>query len=409
MLIRLFNIVLRGITLASKFALLLVLAKYLEPSSVGLYGLIVVTVAYGMYPLGFEFYTYSTREVIKANVDVKGQYLKSQIAFHGWLYLLITPLFILIFYCELLPWYVAPWFFVLLITEHSNQELMRMLVAIQKPLMATFVLFIRHGLWALIIAFLFVFVPETRSVEAVLIAWSISGILSFIVAMWQVKIAITKGWELPIDWVWIKRGIKIALPMFLGIMSLNFISTLDRYWFESLVGSDALGAYVFYMAITAAAVSFIDAGVFSFTYPAMVAAAGAEDRETFGLLLKKMFYQALFLSITFAFLIVVFIDFLLMLVGKPVYFEMKGLLYPLLVMMVIQVVSYVPNYALYTQNSDRAIITSNILSSMVFILSVSSLIIWNQMLAIPVALICVYLFLLVYRYISYRKLIKSQV
>tara|TARA_B110001454_G_scaffold73272_1_gene70964 strand:- start:21897 stop:23126 length:1230 start_codon:yes stop_codon:yes gene_type:complete len=408
MLIRLLNIGLRGITLASKFALLLVLAKYLEPSSVGLYGLIVVTVAYGMYPLGFEFYTYSTREVIKANVDVKGQYLKSQIAFHGWLYLLIAPLFILIFYFELLPWYVAPWFFVLLITEHSNQELMRMLVAIQKPLMATFVLFIRHGLWALIIALLFVYVPETRSIESVLIAWSISGVLSFIVAMWQTKIAITKGWGLPIDRIWVKRGVKIALPMFLGTMSLNFISTLDRYWFESLVGLDALGAYVFYMAITAAAVSFIDAGVFSFIYPAMVAAAGVKDRESFGLLLNKMFYQALFLSITFAFLIIVFIDFLLILVDKPIYFELKGILYPLLVMMVIQVVSYVPNYALYTQNFDRAIITSNILSSVVFIVSVSSLILWNKMLAIPVALIFVYFFLLVYRYISYRKLSKSQ-
>ena len=51
MLNKLANIGLRGITLASKFALLLVLAKYLEPSDVGLYGLIAVTVAYGMYPL----------------------------------------------------------------------------------------------------------------------------------------------------------------------------------------------------------------------------------------------------------------------------------------------------------------------------------------------------------------------
>ena len=409
MLIRLLNLALRAITLASKFALLLVLAKYLEPSAVGLYGLIVVTVAYGMYPLGFAFYTYSTREVIKANVDIKGQYLKSQIAFHGWLYLLITPVFIMIFYCELLPWYVAPWFFVLLITEHANQELMRMLVAIQKPLVATFVLFIRHGLWALIIALLFVFVPETRSIEAVLMAWSISGVLSFIIAMWHTKIAIAKGWELPVDWSWVKRGVKIALPMFLGTMSLNFIFTLDRYWFESLVGLDALGAYVFYMAITAAAISFIDAGVFAFIYPAMIAAAGAGDRNNFVLLLKKMFYQTLCLSMTFAFLIIVFIDFLLTLVAKPVYFEMKGVLYPLLIMMVVQAVSYVPNYALYTQNSDRAIITSNILSSAVFVLCVSGLIVWNQVLAIPVALIFVYFFLLVYKCYSYCRLSKSQV
>jgi O-antigen/teichoic acid export membrane protein len=409
MLIRLLNIGLRGITLASKFALLLVLAKYLEPSSVGLYGLIVVTVAYGMYPLGFEFYTYSTREVIKAKTNIKGQYLKSQIAFHGWLYLFVTPIFILIFYHEILPWYIAPLFFVLLITEHANQELMRILIALQKPLMATFVLFIRHGLWALIVACLFVFNPEFRSLETVLIAWSISGVLSFCIAMWQAKVAITKGWELPVDWKWVRRGVKVALPMFVGTMSLNFIATLDRYWFESLVGSDALGAYVFYMAITTAAISFIDAGVFAFIYPAMIAAVGTGDVHKFNMLLKKMLYQSLFLSIAFASLIVVFIDLLLTLVSKPIYFEMKGILYPLLIMMIVQVVSYIPNYALYAQNSDRAIIVGNVLSSAVFIFCVISLLSWDRIYAIPIALIFVYLFLLVYRYIAYRRLSKSKI
>ena len=98
MLNKLANVGLRGITLVSKFALLLVLAKYLEPSDVGLYGLIAVTVAYGMYPLGFEFYTYSTREVIKAESAKKGQYLKSQMMLHVLLYVLVLPIFTLIFY-----------------------------------------------------------------------------------------------------------------------------------------------------------------------------------------------------------------------------------------------------------------------------------------------------------------------
>ena len=40
----------------------------------------------------------------------------------------------------------------------------------------------------------------------------------------------------------------------------------------------------------------------------------------------------------------------------------------------------------YTQNSDRAI-TCNILGSVVFIASVSALAVWNELFAIPVALI----------------------
>uniref|UniRef100_UPI004047F35B lipopolysaccharide biosynthesis protein n=1 Tax=Roseivirga sp. TaxID=1964215 RepID=UPI004047F35B len=408
MLNKLANVGLRGITLASKFALLLVLAKYLEPSDVGLYGLIAVTVAYGMYPLGFEFYTYSTREVIKAESAKKGQYLKSQMILHVLLYVLVLPIFTLIFYYEYLPWYVAPWFFVLVLTEHANQELMRMLIAIQKPVLATFVLFIRHGLWALLVALLFITKPEFRSLEIVLMAWSVSGLIAFLIAAQQTKFAIKYGWNLPVDWNWLRRGLKIALPMFVGTMSLNFIATIDRYWFESLVGADALGAYVFYMAIVAASVSFIDSGVFAFIYPAMVAASGRNDKEEFSLLLKKMFFQALSLAIVFAVITILMIDTLLSLISKPVYFDMKYLLYPMLVMMVIQVLSYVPNYALYTQNLDRAIIASNILSSVVFISSVSALAVWNELFAIPVALIFVYIFLLVFKYYSYRRMCRVQ-
>lgn len=408
MLNKLANVGLRGITLVSKFALLLVLTKYLEPSDVGLYGLIAVTVAYGMYPLGFEFYTYSTREVIKAESARKGQYFKSQMILHVLLYVLVLPIFTLIFYYEYLPWYIAPWFFVLVLTEHANQELMRMLIAIQKPVLATFVLFIRHGLWALLVALLFITKSEFRSLEIVLMAWSVSGLIAFWIAAQQTKFAIKYGWNLPVDWNWLRRGLRIALPMFVGTTSLNFISTIDRYWFESLVGSDALGAYVFYMAIVAASVSFIDSGVFAFIYPAMVAASGRNDKEEFSLLLKKMFFQSFSLAIIFAIITILLVDLLLGLISKPIYYDMKYLLYPMLVMMVVQVLSYVPNYALYTQNSDRAIIASNILSSVVFIASVSALAVWNELFAIPVALIFVYIFLLVFKYHSYRRMYRVQ-
>lgn len=407
MINKLFNVGLRGATLVSKFILLFAMAKYLEPSAVGLYGLIIATVAYGMYPLGFEFYTYSTREVIKANDNLKGQLLKSQIAFHVFLYLLITPVFCLIFYYGVLPWYVAPFFFVLLLTEHANQEFMRMLVAIQRPVTATFLLFIRHGSWAFLVAFLLVFLPDARDIKTILVAWSIGGVVAFIVGIVTIKAAINKGWGLPIDWNWVKRGVKIALPMFIGTLSLNFITTADRYWFESLVSSDALGAYVFYMAITVSAVSFIEAGVFSFIYPAMIVSVGAGDKAQFDNLLSKMLLQALLLSLFFAVMILFFVDILLSLISRPLYFELKYLLYPMLIMMVVQVVSYVPNYALYARNEDKPIIIGNFFSVFVFFGSANFFVFWSEKLAISLALITVYVFLLLYKYYFYNKLEKK--
>lgn len=52
---RLINLNLRTVTLLSKFALIFVLAKLLEPAEVGLYGLLAATVALGFMALGYDF------------------------------------------------------------------------------------------------------------------------------------------------------------------------------------------------------------------------------------------------------------------------------------------------------------------------------------------------------------------
>ena len=54
-LARLFNMALRGLTLASKFLLIFFLARFLEPAELGLYGLVVATIGYALYLLGLDF------------------------------------------------------------------------------------------------------------------------------------------------------------------------------------------------------------------------------------------------------------------------------------------------------------------------------------------------------------------
>lgn len=64
------NLLLHTATLVSKFALVFVLAKFLESAEVGLYGLLVATIAFVVGALGFSFYTYSTRELIASFVGL---------------------------------------------------------------------------------------------------------------------------------------------------------------------------------------------------------------------------------------------------------------------------------------------------------------------------------------------------
>ena len=64
-LARLVSIVLRGMTLGSKFLLIFILARFLTPAELGLYGLLAATIGYALHLLGLDFYTYTTRELLK--------------------------------------------------------------------------------------------------------------------------------------------------------------------------------------------------------------------------------------------------------------------------------------------------------------------------------------------------------
>lgn len=145
LVIRLTNLGLRGTTLVSKFLLIFMLARFLEPAELGLYGLLTVTISYALYFLGFDFYIFTTREILKAEPENRGQLLKSQIALSLILYAVFLPLSVGLFVVGLLPWWLLPWFLALLVLEHITQELNRLLVALQRQLVASWVLFSEQG------------------------------------------------------------------------------------------------------------------------------------------------------------------------------------------------------------------------------------------------------------------------
>ena len=184
---RTFNILLRAATLASRFLLIFFLARFLDPAQLGLYGLLTATIGYSLYLLGFDFYTFTTREIIKREPKEWGGLLKDQGALSLVLYAVFIPLLSLIFIQQLLPWQLAGWFFALLVLEHLNQELGRLLVAISQQTQASLVLFLRQGTWAIAVVALMAVVPETRSLDYVFGAWSVAGLVTVSVGVYRLS------------------------------------------------------------------------------------------------------------------------------------------------------------------------------------------------------------------------------
>lgn len=393
----------RGSTLASKFLLIFVLAFYLEPEDVGLYGLFVAAITYGIYPLGLEFYTYSIREFIKSDRKKWTRYLMSQVGLYCILYIIFLPLFLLLFFYKILPWYFALYFYLLLIFEHLNQELMRLLIAMSKQLSASLALFFRQGIWALFLILVMYFYPESRDIEYVFIFWlagSLAALLLSLFYFYQMKL---EKWCFQFDWLWIKKGIMVSLPFFISTLCLSAISTFDKYLFDYIVDREILGAYVFYMGLSAALISLLDAAVYSFIYPKMISSYSNGNSLEYNLYIKKMLFQMLLLSSIFMLSSFLIIEYVVGFIGKSVYSDNINIFYIVLLAMFVQALSYVPHYALYAQGNDRSIIQSHAASVFLFLAFVYFMEKLSAVYAIPFSLLMTFLSILCWKTIVFIK------
>src|SRR5687767_9182158 len=98
------NLLLQAITLVSKALLLFGLARYLSPADFGVFGLLVVTLELTMYAIGLDFYTFSTRELLRRPSSAVPRMLRDQLAFHGLTYVVVLPVLLCVFVFGMLPW-----------------------------------------------------------------------------------------------------------------------------------------------------------------------------------------------------------------------------------------------------------------------------------------------------------------
>ncbi len=368
-LLNLINVALRGITLLSKFILILFLAKFLDPDQVGLYGLLTATIGYAFYFLGFEFYTYSNRELIKNSTSDLAFILKSQLIFTLIMYVIFLPFLTLIFYYKLLPLSLATMFFTLLVLEHFSQEFNRIFVALSKPLLASFILFIRSAIWIYVVISFMYFDVRFRTLDFLLINWMSGALIACLISVYVIYKMNLPGWKSPLRLAWIKQGVIKAAPFFLAAAALRGLFTIDRYWMESLSDLKTVGAYVLFMSISNALISFLDSGVFVFSYPQLIKHYEEKNAEAFKKQFKKLVQQVLIVVCLFSLMTLVSLNPILTLLNKQHYIDHSWMFPYLLLATGFFCLGMVPQYGLYAQNKDRHIIISNILSFVIFIIT----------------------------------------
>lgn len=360
MTIQLLNLGLRAVTLAVKFAFILALAVFLPPEEVGLYGLITVTVSYSIYFVGFEFYTFSTRDLVARPCSEWSRLLSNQLVFFGLMYVVVLPAFSIVFFLEMLPWSVMAAFIALVVLEHLSTELMRLLVAIEKPLLATLVIFIKQALWALCFAITMWLAPEFRNISDLLLFWIAGSALSILIGIGPLLKLDWRGVLTKIDWRWIRTGAMVAIPLLLSSIAVRSLFTFDRYAFEALNSLALLGAYSVYIGVASAMLSFMESGVFVFYYPRMMKAYKEQNMSEFEHAYSKLAKQSAiwltFLMVGAAIAGVIVFPML----EETIYYDNLTLFFAIIVSMAIFIGGYVFQYGLYTTTRDKSIIVANL-------------------------------------------------
>lgn len=405
---RLLNMGLHGATMGTRFLFIFFLAKNLDPRLVGYYGLFTVTVGYSLYFVGLDFYTYASREILNTPQERRGQLLKGQLALSGLLYLLFIPgAFTLLVQFANWPWYLMLWFLPIVVLEHINQEVYRLLIAMSEQISASVILFIRQGSWALAIVALMTLDPAARALPSVLACWAIAGVAAACAGAWKLRSMQLGGWGLAVDWRWVRKGVAVSTAFLLSTLALRGIQTFDRYWVEALGGLDIVGAYVLFLGVAGTLLTFLDAGIFSFSYPMLVKLHLAHDIHALRTKVNSMFASTIMLCAAFAMVSWLVLPFLLQWINKPVYSSSMGLYAWLLAATIISAISMVPHYALYARGCDRPLIQSHVAALFVFLLITWMLSDRFPQWAVPAGLNAAFSLVLIWKCIWYWKLTRQ--
>lgn len=404
---RLLNVGLRLATLGIRFLFIFLLARYLAPADVGYYGLFSAAIGYALMCVGLDFYVYVTREILHSPPERRGTLLKSQAALAAVMYLAATPLILL--FLRWTGWPAALlWLFLpLLILEHINQEIYRLLIALSKQLTASLLLFLRQGSWGVLAGILLLLDARFHSLGLVLGLWTLAGLVTALLGLWQLRALRLGGWRAPVDRQLIRSGLRVSLAFLIATLALRGIQTGDRYWVEALAGIETAGAYVLFFGVASALMVFLDAGIFAFSYPQLIRLAGSGEHAAARRHLRQMLLQVVAVAAGFGLIAWALLPLLLDWIGKPLYHSALDLYPWLFAATVLQALSMVPHYALYARGKDRPIITSHLLALPVFALATAAAAPTQGALAVPIGLCAAFLLILGWKTLAWVLLERS--
>lgn len=363
------NLGIRGATLIGKFLLVYFLADQLTVEQNGVWGIFTTSIALSLYVVGLDFYTYSSRRILDFKEEDRSPMLRDQLVFYFISYLVLFPILGLLFVFNVIDIKFAIFFYAILIFEHLAQEAYRTFVVFSKPIIANIVLFLRTGSWAYLLLILWTAgVDELKSLRWIYLFWMCGGIAALVVSLFFLaKFKFKSVKHIPIDWKWIKQGIKVSLLFFIGTVGYKIIEFADRYFIDFYHTKEEVGVYTFYANMCNIVETFVHTAVIIIFSPRLIETfhkSNYDYRKTLAQFAKQVVIYTVLIGVALAILIIPLLKSL----ENDEYIRDYNAFVVLVLSKMVLNFSLIFHYILYVRKNDFPIIKATIIACVINIL-----------------------------------------
>ncbi|WP_445730724.1 hypothetical protein [Mariniflexile sp.] len=361
-----YNIFFRGTTLLSKFLFVIFLGKYsVDESNLGIFGMITTAIGLLIYVIGFDFYVFNTREILKAKISLIEK-IRNQLFFHALAYLIVVPIsFVFIFGFDFISIKFLWIFLVLLISEHLGQELYRLFTTLERSVIANVMSFLRSGLWVWYAFFDYFILGNPVNIEKYILLWAISSWLSFFILTFILlkPINLQSIKYIKPDWRWIGLGVRTSGVFFIGSLSFQIIQFSDRFMIDYFYDKKLVGIYTAYAQFTNAIDVFTFSAVTMIAFPKLIKAYS--DPEKYKSIKYQFSKHLILLSIVLILIVIITGPFIFKILEKNSFLNEINSFYVLLGGTFLLIVSNIYHYDLYVKRKDSIITITALIAVLV--------------------------------------------
>lgn len=346
------SIALRGLLLFGKFLFIVVLARYTDAATLGIYALLVTIVTIAIYVIGLEIHTFTAREIVSDHMDGRGAlHIQSHLVTVAGVFVLAVPI----------TWWFTTWLDIagkfsfallaaIILGESFGQELGRYLMVLSRPVASNVLQFIRGAAWMPVpIAILLVNGPH-QAINVVLGGWLIGTIGACIFGFWQMRSYLATLGRYRTAWFF---QALISARHYLVVALLTQVQYYsDRFIIQRVLGESTVGVYSFYQSFANTMVAFVQTGVISVMMPRLLLAAKRDERTIERGVRRSIMSYAMALAVGVSLLLAIGMPFLLRWLKKDGYDSALSVFYILLVGNAILIAGLVVHLSLYARRRD---------------------------------------------------------